>query len=103
MVLHPHIAFVVFKIFLGTRVSGPETEVSDGIICLGAFETLDSIGQTILGDTFIKASTMKLIWPNAEYGGYGIRREHNGQRAGEPIQNQGRAGLPLRWWHSELG
>jgi hypothetical protein len=78
LVPHPYVAFIFFEILVRSRVSRPETKISNGIVRLGAFDTVDRFGPTVLGYTIPETLALKLIWPDAKYGGYSVRGEHNG-------------------------
>ncbi|KAL2286354.1 hypothetical protein FJTKL_07127 [Diaporthe vaccinii] len=71
------VVVVVVKIACFSGVTGPETQVGDGVVGLCSFKALHCIRQAPLLDASVEALVLDLIWGQPEDRGYGIGGEHD--------------------------
>lgn len=94
---------LIVKILRPTRVSVPEPQVGNRVIGLCTFQAANGVRQTVFLYALIKALVFDLVGSNAKNRRDCIGGEHDGQSAGEPVENESCAGLAFHGGHSEFG
>jgi hypothetical protein len=98
-----NIALFFLEVFGSSWISGPESQVSNGIIGFCTLNALECIIQAGLSNAFVEAFMLDLVGRNPEDGGDSIGCKHNSQCSSKPIKDKSSSGFTLYRWQPELG